>query len=214
MTDVLTLISSVQGQIGTEASRPTILALMNEVYMTQVADSRWLVEELTLGTTVAGTNSYVVPTSPEIIEITGLKVGGYSWDRVGEDEMWDLTAWGSGNWTGRYGSYAPTYSSTGALSLTMYPTPTSSGATLVARAAVLPAPLTDGVGVPVTPSDSHSSLVDGAIGLILMRVDERPDLAQWFSSRSLEWTEKLRRRKNSIVRGKGPVQVQVQGYHF
>lgn len=213
--DAATIIGNVISQSGTDASRATVLSLLNEAYMQQVADARWLQESVAVGTTVAGQATYAVPTSPEIVEVTGLKVGSYPWTRQGEQEMWENTALGGGNWTGRYGSYAPSYDSAGVLSITLWPTPDSSGTAITAKAAVLPTALTDSGGsVPITPTDSHGSLIDGASAFVLMRVDERPDLAAPFMQRFNDWTEKLRRRKNSMLRGRGPVQVQVQGYHF
>lgn len=214
--DAKSIIDAVLAQSGTDASRPTLLSILNERYLDQVAQSQWLLETVTLGTTVAGTTVYPLGTSPEIVEVLGLKVGSYAWDRVGLQDMWDLTT-GTATFTGLGGVFAPNYDATGTAQVSLFPTPTTSGIAIQVIAAVLPTALADGTGTvntPVTPTDTHGALVDGVTSLVLRRVDERPDLAQNYEGVFASSTEEIRRRKNSLVRGRGPIQMQVAGYHW
>lgn len=207
------IIDACIAQSGTDASRATLLSLLNERYQEQVSRSRWLLETVSLGNTVAGTADYSLPDT--VIEVLSLRVGSYRWGEVGPKDYWDLLSSGTGNWTGR-GSYAPTYSSTGGTSISLWPAPTTSGVAITLLASVSPTDLTDSsgaAGTPVTPVDLHGSLLDGLISLVLLRIDERPDLAIPFEERFNAATERLRRRKNSRVGGEG-MQALVKGVHW
>lgn len=217
--DAPTIITSVISQTGTDASRATILSILNERYQQQVADSQWLLRTTTIGTTTAGVSTYPfsgIIGGTEVVEILGLRVNSIPWDRVGMQDIWDLQA---GNIKASFpnggGLYSPSYDASGGAYVQLYPTPGASGQTIDCLAATLPAPLTDVNGVtPVVPTDAHGSLIDGTSATILARIDERPDLAQPYEDRFAVATEKLRRRKNSLLRGRGPVQIQVAGYHW
>lgn len=208
--DAATLISNIISQSGTDASRATVLSLLNESYGTQLTRSRWLKEVTSLGNTVAGTSDYTVPDG--VVEILGLRVGAYEFDPVSIEEMWSLSSQ-TGSWNGRDGVFAPNYSSTGGTTVTLYPTPTVNGTAITVLSPMIGGDLTDSGGsVPVTPSDTHGSLIDGTTALVLLRVDERPDLAQSFQARFDSATEELRRRKNGRVGG--PIQAKIAGIHF
>ena len=211
--DAATIITQTIAQSGTDASRATVLSLLQEAYKTQVVRSRWLMEQTSIGPTVAGQSDYALPDG--VVEVDGLKVGSFQFDAIGAKAMWDQTATSGGSWNGRYGLYAPTYSSGGGVSITLYPTPDTSGTAITVRAPALAADLTDSGGsVPVTPTDTHGSLIDGTTALILLRIDERPDLAVPFQQRFDGATEEIRRRRNARVGSGGGVQMQVAGIHF
>lgn len=208
--DAATIIGNVISQSGTDASRATVLSLLNEVYARQVVESRWLLETVSLGNTVAGTSDYSLADT--IIDILALKVGATQFDTATTEQMWDLQG-GNAFLSRSAGVWALTYSSTGGVSVTLFPTPGTSGDAISVLVPATATDLTDSGSVsPVTPADTHGSLIDGTTALILLRIDERPDLAQVFEQRYLEATERLRRRKNS--RGGGPVTAQIEGIHF
>lgn len=207
------IIDNVIDQTGTDAARATVLSILNEQYGTMLSDSRWLLESVSLGNTVAGTSDYALPDS--VIDIKGLKVGAYTYQPISAEELWAAQADGAGSWTGRGAWYGVTYSSAGATSITLYPTPDTSGTAITVLAPVIGSDLTDSSGsTPVIPADLHGALVDGTAALLLLRVDERPDLAAPFQQRFERAIEKLRRRKNSRVSDAGGVQVKIAGVHF
>lgn len=210
--DAATIVTQTISQIGTDTDRATVLSLLNEAYGTQVARARWLREIISIATTTAGTADYAL--ADNVVTLERLRAGAYEFDPVGIDQMWALGTAG-GTWNGRSGVYSVDYSSTGSTSITLYPTPDESGVALTGLASVLPDALTDDTGsVPVTPVDSHGSLIDGTAALILLRIDERPDLAAPFQQRFDGVTEEIRRRKNSRVGTGRPAQMQVAGIHY
>lgn len=207
------IIDAVIQQCGTDASRVTVLSVLNEMYAMQLADSRWFRTQASIGTTVAGTGEYAVPVA--IIEAYGVTVGGYTYEPIGEDQMWLIKQGAAAARTARGGLYAQGYDSVGNATITFHPTPATSGEDIVVYAALEGPALADSVSsIPITPADSHSSLIDGTAGTILTRVDERPDLGAPFIASYQAVTERLRRRKNQLLRGGKPVQLMVSGVHF
>lgn len=205
------IITAVIDQAGTDATRATVLSLLNEAYQEQVVRSQWLLENHAIGTVAAGTSEYSLPDG--VVDIKRLKVGSYRYEQIGIDQLWDLTASGTGTWTGRGGLYSLTYSSTGGTSIALYPTPTESGAAIVALGPAQPDALTDSSSsIPITPTDTHGSLIDGTAALVLLRVDERPDLAGQYQQRFDTAVERLRRRKNS--RAGSTMQALLPGVHY
>lgn len=213
--DAATIITNTINQVGTDASRLTVLSLLNEAYQTQVAQSQWVRNVVSLGNTVAGTATYALPAT--VIDVEGLRVGAYPFQALdgGVQQMWDLQTQ-PGVWNGRQGTYAVEYATSGAeTSIRLYPTPDTSGTAITALAAVLPTVLTDsGTSTPVTPVDLHGSLIDGTASLILLRVDERPDLAPPFEERFQKGIIDLRRRRISRTSAGNPMQALVEGIHW
>lgn len=207
------IIDALTGQVGTDASRATVLAVLNEAYAAQCADSRWFRTEATIGPTVVGTAEYTIPAA--IVEMYAVSIGGYTYEPIGEDVMRRLKAGSQTVTTGRGGVYSQGADASGNATITLHPTPTTAGAAILVYAATQPTALTDSSGSnPITPVDTHSSLIDGTAAILLSRIDERPDLAGPYEQRFAQWTEKLRRRRNSIAWGAQPVRMGVQGYHF
>lgn len=206
------LVTAVIDQAGTDATRPTVLGLLNEAYRTQVVQSRYLLETVSLGNTAAGTGDYTLPDSA--VDILGLRVGNYEFTPIDVHELWDLqSSQSSAAWTGTYGYYALTYSSSGGTSVTLWPTPDTSGTAITVLTPATATDLTDSTtSTPITPIDTHGSLIDGTVGLVLLRVDERPDLAGAFFQRFDAATEELRRRKNR--RPGGRMQAKIYGVHW
>lgn len=207
------IIDAVRDQLGTEASRATVLSMLNEVYAAQIADSRWFRTQSSIGTTTAGDDTYTVPTT--VVQAFGVKVGGYPYTPIGEDQMWRIKAATATVRSGSGGVFSTSYDSTGSTILTLHPIPATTGSDILLYAAVQPSALTDsGSSTPVTPADSHSSLIAGTAALVLARVDERPELAAVFKAEFDQWTEKLRRRRNQLLRGGQPAMFQIAGIHF
>lgn len=207
------ILDAVIQQAGTDASRATVLSILNEVYGQQVADARWFRTQASIGITTAGVSEYPIPAS--IIEAYGVTVGGYTYEPIGESEMWLLKQGTEYLHTFRGGVYSQGYDSSGNTTITLHPTPQTSGSDILVYAAVQGPVLTDSaLSSPITPVDTHSSLIDGTAGIVLTRIDERPDLGMPFTQSCAVVTEKLRKRKNGLLRGGKPVQMGVAGIHF
>lgn len=208
--DAAAIIDAVLAQTGTDASRVTILALLNEKYSEQIVRSKWLLETVAVGTTAAGTSDYALADS--VVDIVALRVGTDTYEGISTEQYWNLMS-SSSRLDGSPGAYALTYSSTGGTSVSLYPAPTSSGSAITALAPATATALTDSSGSsPVTPSDTHGSLIDGVAALILRRIDERPDLAVEFERPFELAIERLRRRKHA--RGGNNMQALVKGFHW
>lgn len=207
------IIDAVIQQCGTDASRVVVLSVLNEAYAMQLADSRWFRTQASIGTTTAGTADYAVPVA--VVEAYGVTVGGYTYEPIGEDAMWQVKQGTAYIRPFRGGVYAQGYDSVGNAIITLHPTPDTTGATILLYAAIEGPALVDATNsFPITPADTHSSLIDGTAGIVLTRIDERPDLGMPFTQSYMTVTEKIRRRKNGLLRGGKPTQMQVQGYHF
>ncbi len=208
--DAAAIIDAVIAQTGTDAARTTILSMLNEQYQTQVVRSKWLLETVTVGTTVADQADYSL--SDTVVDILSLRVGTTVYEGISTEQYWGLLD-GSARVSGSPGVYALTYSSSGGTSVSLYPAPDTAGVAITVLTPATATALTDsGSSNPVTPSDTHGSLIDGTAALILLRVDERPDLAPPFEARFQASIELLRRRKNA--RGGDNLQAQIQGVHF
>ena len=207
------IVAAVKQQGGFDVSSGMVEGWVNEVHRQAVAESHWQMSLLSLGTTVVGQATYDVPAT--VADIVGIYIdsgdGPAHYGRVGTLDVWELR--GGRRWlTGSGGVFAPAFSSAGQAQIELYPAPTTAGDTIQALTAGIPADMATG-GSPVIPADMHGDLVDGAIALGLLRVDERPEQALVFEQRFRAMVGKLRRRKNSRV-GSAPSRLQVAGYDW
>lgn len=230
--DTQTLISNVIAQTGTDASRATILSILNERYREQVADSHWLAADQppAWARTAPGIITYLqgdnlgFVSGIEYVEITDVAVGSWSspYARISAPEMRDLiggqtslsSANGGGVWA-VFEYYDPTVTPIALKpQIALQPTPTTT-LNLIVYGAAVPVALTDDpTSVPITPTDFHGALIDGTGATILRRIDERPDLSQSYEQAFQASVSKLLVRRNQYARGRGPVQIQVPGYHW
>lgn len=208
------IIDACIEQINTDASRATILGLLQEAYDIQVAEARWFRTETPIGVTTSGTNEYEIPA--DLIEAYGVKVGNAPYQAIGEDLMWRITnATAMVRLSSGGGVFSQGVNATGVPTLTLYPTPGVNGTPITVYAARAPVTLIDSsTNFPATPRDLHSSLVSGTASLIYGRLEARPDLAAQFQASFESATERLRRRRNGILRGGAPGQLLVAGIHY
>lgn len=210
--DAASIITAVISQGGTDASRATVLSVLNEAYQTQLADSRSFRTFTIYDTATAGVNYFDI--TEEIYEVHFLSVGdSRPYEPVGGDVYAAVLA---GNATATGGIYCDFPGPDGATPrIYFYPVPETNGTSIkLSYSGVAPA-LTDSALVrPATPLDTHGSLIDGTLAIILARIDERPDLAAPFQQRFDAVTEKIRRRRNARAFGGRPAQIQVRGVHW
>lgn len=214
--DIVTAVQ-VQGGFDSSAadvSTAVVQGWINEVYREVVAESRWMTAVETLATTVAGTAAYDLPDS--VVDVLQLALADSSgspgdWQPVGLEDLWalqrgDLALRGCG------GVFAQTAKADSTKQIQLFPVPTVGGALITAMVALVPSDLVNGV-TPAIPADLHGRLIDAAIGLALLRIEKRPDLAQPLDARKQEMKDLLVRRRNSRA-GSGSTRIRVQGYDF
>jgi hypothetical protein len=209
--DGATIVTNVISQSGTDASRAVVLSLLNEQYLAMIVQARWVTEVIDIGPTVAGTDEYLVADT--LVEVISLKVNGELFDQLDEGE-WDKSAWDQ-TYYRQAGAYGVNWNDTGQTLVQLLPAPTVDGYTVQALATASAIPILDSAtSFPIIPEDMHGSLIDGTTALVLLRVDERPDLAGPFQQRFEGAIVQLRQRKISKG-GKGNVvRALIQGIHF
>jgi hypothetical protein len=194
------------------SSESVILSWLNQRYREMVAESKWVKSVRDLGPTVAGQGQYAVPE--DVTDVRTIRVNGSrQWLLVSTEDLWALQSGDA--WTyGAAGVFAANFESDTDPVIELFPAPSTSGYEITALCAVLPSDLTTSPdATPKVPIDMHQAIVDGAIGLGLLRVFERSDLAQPYEARFREAVDKLHRRANSRI-GSGPRQFKVAGVHF
>lgn len=195
------LTKIVKEQGGFDHSDSVIQGWINDRYRQMVGRSQWRMAQITLGTTIAGTSEYPLPN--DVVDLSGLMVGGVTYDRAGQKQLWDLKRTG-----GSQTVFVPDFTSTGTAQIELYPNPSTSGATIEGLAALLPSRLVDAADTPIVPDDLQDALVDGAIATGLRRIDEHLPEADNYEQRFTDKTEELRRRLNSRI-GSGPHMIRV-----
>lgn len=209
----------MQAQGGFDSSQSNlaladIQAWIQERYRQAVAQARYRMVELAVGSTVAGQFLYVLDTG--VVEVEGLTVNGVPYEQAGTKQLWDLRngrlqlSRGSAG-----GVFGQDYLADGTVELSIYPTPTVAGSAIVGLCSVEPVPLDSGSNAtPIIPADLHEAvLVFGPIATGFSTVEERLDSANYFEGLFGAAVKELGRRRKGRVNG-GPVQIQVQGYHF
>jgi hypothetical protein len=207
-------VTAVLEQGGFDVTRSVAGGWVNEVHRKAVAEAEWQTRSLSLGETVAEQATYAIPD--RVVDIVGLYLVSEDgtpgdWRRISTTEMWDVKA-GRLRVIREGGVFAPAFGDADEKLVELYPAPEQSGVQITALAAMVPAALSSGAS-PVIPEDMHGDLVDGAIALGLLRMDERADSAQVFEARFERMVAKLRRRKNSRV-GSQPSRMRVFGYDW
>lgn len=211
------IVDAVLAQGGFPSSqRALAYGWLNEVHKRAVAESQWLMQQVTIGLTVAGSAVYGRPEVMEpLVDIVGIYLYDgtatgkpSNWQKVSTTDMWDIKA-GRKSVSGGGGVFAPYYGAEGDKRIELFPVPATSDMSIVALAAALPLTLVPGL-TPAIPGDMHGDLLDGAIALGLLRMDERADSAANFNAKFESMVLKLTRRKNSRV-GSRTARMQLHG---
>lgn len=208
------IVDAVLAQGGFDVARSMAGGWVNEKHREAVAQAQWMQQEVSLGVTVVGDSDYLVPEN--VVEIEGLYLlddmgqPGH-WTRASTAELWALKA-GRSSVSGSGGVYSPKYGTAGEKLVELYPAPETAGVSIITLASVVPEPMVTGAS-PVIPVDMHGDLVEGAIGLGLLRMDERGDMAAVYEAKFRAMVQRLARRRIARVGG-GASRVRVAGYDF
>jgi hypothetical protein len=184
----------------------------NEAYKQAAADAKWFVETVTIGSTTSGQASYSIPAG--VIQLDSLFVGGVEYSRVGEFDLTDVAS-SNAFLSAPGGIYAQSYSASGDDQVSLLPTPDTStaGRAITGKGVFIPSSLTSGSS-PVFPEDLHPLILEGALQIAYEREDERPDMAAAHAAKYQDGIRRLRARRLSRVRGRGPYRARVAGRDF
>jgi hypothetical protein len=187
-------------------TEPEAKARLNQVHKRMVVDAEALTQSIPIAETVADQSVYEL--DPDIAQLLNVRIDGKRYVRKSVDEIEDLEASEaySRGFPQRY--FAPEFSGAGAGELRVYPTPTSAGLAITARAVMLPPDLVNDTDYPSLPSDFHEDLVDGAMATVLMRDDERLSDAFALEQRFERRIKELRGRMTRRV-GSGPARIKL-----
>jgi hypothetical protein len=187
-------------------SRPVVISWLSLKQQEMVSRSRWLQEDLLIGLTVAGQSEYALDAS--VVEVFELDVGGTVYERIGQRRLRRLKQGLLGIRV--VGVFAPDYSSSGAVQVEVFPAPSNTGDEIRAWAALAAPELSSSNESAAfsVPTEFVEGIIDGAIGLGMLRVTQNPYVADSYDQSFQAKTEELRRRLNSRLSG-GATTVQV-----
>lgn len=207
--NVSDLVAEVIAQGAFDAVTGDVLKWFNRRHKEMVNAARGYRKTLTIGTTVAGTQTYNVPAG--VVELTDITVAGISW---GHGRLTDIAA-GANGWLwldAQGGLIVGSASSGGASQIALVPAPSTTGDAIMApNAAVSPPDLVIDNSVPlVIDDDMIEGLMAGVFATALGRPNEaRPDLAgaqlAIFEQKKAEYSRRVARR----LRGAGPSRIRI-----
>lgn len=185
--------------------------LLNEGYNELYTQAEWG-RALVSTTTVAGQVPYAIPqlddsTGERVLKVwvDNLPYEQSSDDQTGNLAIGDLRLDG-------YGLYYLRGSESGDEFLFLYPTPTVSGKAIDILLVREPAPLTLSTDVPKLPARFHRAIVDYAASQAYGAAGN-PDAQAFYQERFNAKVVELFRLRNARA-GRGPVQMQVEGWHY
>jgi hypothetical protein len=198
-----------EGQFDVSPARA--LRALNLRHRKMVVRSRCWRKTVSIGPTVAGQRGYAVPE--EVIDIAEVTVNGQLYGNARHD---DFVRGANGFLTlsGPGGVMARDDDEGGVELLGLIPTPEEAGLEILVLGPCRPADLDleDDTTLKI-PEDFIEQLVDGAIALLMRRMESRADLAQTFEQTFSDACEELRRQVERKYRGSGPQQIRVQGFN-
>lgn len=208
------LVAAVLAQGGFSVEPAVAGGWVNAKHQEAVAKSQWMQQSLSLGATVADQGTYEIPD--RVVDIVDLYLPNDqgnpgAWSRTTQTDLWDVKA-GRAGLIGSGGVFAPAFGDAGEKLVELWPAPLVSGDAITALAAMVPVAMSSGMS-PVIPGDMHEALVDGAIGIGLLRIDERADSASAFEANFQRMVQELRRRRISRV-GSGVSRMKAFGYDW
>lgn len=185
----------------------TIVSWVNTKYTEMVEDSKYQKVQRSIGPSVAGEGRYYL--GGDIVDVARLQVDNSdAYARGTIEDLWNLRNGHATVTPGYIGAYIGTFDTAGNSAITIFPTPVEDGLAINILAAVSPTELAAGADTPIVPRRYHQAIVEGAIGLGKLRVDERPDLAASREAIFTDAVQKLQRSGNSRI-GSGPSRIRI-----
>lgn len=209
MTVVADLVTDVIDDGNFDVDSTRALRWLNGRHRAMVIKARALRKSVEIGPTVAGTQAYALPAG--VVQIAQVVLDGKP---IGQITAEDLAA-GAAGWLTLSGSgvaLAPAEDASGGKEVAIYPTPDTSGLTIVLRGVWRPDALsTSSDASLVVPAEFHDGLVAGAIATGLLRTEQRPDLAANHEGVYQAHSEEYRLQVARLYRGAGPAFIRVAG---
>jgi hypothetical protein len=203
------LRSPEAGGFGISATRAG--EVVNEAIRSLASQSQWVMGEVELGETVAGTARYELPAN--VVDISGLLIGeSTAWKRVGSKQWWEFRYGRRSVPASHSGVFAPMFNEESERLVAIFPVPDTTGVTIQALCSLIPADLEED-DIPPFPSDYEQTIMDFAKETLYEEVDEDTVTATVYGNRARARAELLRQRKNSQV-GSGPIQAGIWNVHF
>jgi len=204
-TTVQDLVNEVKRYV--DETDANVLEELNRRYTTMIDDGEAWRGSFVIGSTVAGTPTYALPSFAR--EVGELTVGGGRFVKGRQTDVADY-AQGRVSWSNDADGIWVETSFGAVRAIQLVPTPSVSGLPIVHRGRVVGA--TDLTGVSTIASllvdkDLVGALVDGALSTFLARQGE-PGW-QEFESKFVNTVEKQRRRYRRRFRGAGPAQIRI-----
>jgi hypothetical protein len=214
------LLNQLKQEVGFSVSGgdATLLGWLNARHRKMVARSKCYRGQTTIaGGTVIGQADYAIPSGA--LRIQSVEVGGVTYDRASRSDVIAVRN-STAVFTSEYGEgvVALGAGAAGAETLTIYPTPTVAGASIVLFGALRAPELTvAGVGTPpagatnspVVPPEYFDALVNGAAAIGLKRTESRHGEAQAYTSEFDDACEELRRETRARW-NTGPSRIRVE----
>lgn len=195
---LVTQLRSAEGG-GWDVSPTQAGVVLNRWIKRLAAISKWVKDEVDLGLTVVGQDTYDCPAN--VLDLHELVIGGLDTKRESRRNLFKLkngTAWLVGP---PYAVFAPVYSSDGTHRFQIYPGPgdtgdVTTGLQMSALCSVVPSDLS-GSQAPPFPDDFENTLLTGAKSQFYRELEEDHDTGDRLEAEFLRDAEDLRRRGNT-----------------
>lgn len=175
-----------------DAPRATVEAITNSRHKALIAESRWRQSQQQVAVTVAGQQTYALPTRN--VRLSDLKVDGSVYEWAPEADVWRINSSDSGQWFSLFDD------ENGVTMLQITPAPSEAGKSITALVSLYPTDLSYGSGASLSvPDDFHQYLHAGAKADLYEEVDQRPDLAALQEQKFEQGVTRLRARRHSLV---------------
>lgn len=211
MATVQGLIDQVKSEAQFDVADDQALTWLDRRQKKMVVRARALRKTATLAT-VSGQRDYALPS--DLVEVLEVTVAGMPYGRATHTDL----SYGEQGWvqlSGIGGVVSSEEDTSGGPEIALYPTPTTSGDTILVRGVYRPSSLVVGSDSTIrVPDEFLDSLVSGAIATGLARQEYRPDLASSFEQDFEAACEEWRRQERRRFRGAGPTPIRIRGVNI
>lgn len=181
--------------------------LLNEADRELCVRAEWTRATVSIGPTVADQAAYSLPSTvarPLKLYVNGLP----GWEPSDEETALRLAS--NDLYLRARGIWYISYSSAGAESIVLYPTPDEAGQSISLVAVVYPTEMSTDASSPASPADFNRYLLAYAKGTALGEIEDAAELQAFHMTQFEEGVARLRARRTSRV-GHGPIQARIAG---
>lgn len=183
------------------------LSLINEAVDELCVESEWTRANLDLGPTVADQAAYTLPSN--LHRILRLRVGSTIYEPTDEEAAVDLQQARRSLWVD--GVWWLSFDSSGTESVSLYPTPSSSGTAITAICVVHPTALTGESDDLPTPPDYDRAVANYVKSIAMGDEEDNEQTRDYYLGEFERAKQKLRDLRNSRAARKGAT-IRITGY--